>query len=256
MNIKNRIPWKQFFILLAAGVASVVAIFPYILTMQGEVLSELPIPLPVVFLASVMQSTVLLAIAIFVGLLLGKKVGLRTPLLSHWLDNQSTASTWRDIARQSTVLGILVGVAIIVADKIFLLFIAPIESVSAPVWQGFLASFYGGVVEEMLLRLFLMTLLVWIFSKLGKQKNTPSAVSMWTAIILASIIFGLCHLPATVVLTDLTPLVVVRAIVLNSIGGVVFGWLYWKKGLESAMIAHFTADLVLLVFLPLFLRLV
>jgi membrane protease YdiL (CAAX protease family) len=37
---------------------------------------------------------------------------------------------------------------------------------------------------------------------------------------------------------------------LNGIGGVVFGWLYWKKGLESAMIAHFSADIVLHVLLP------
>lgn len=32
----------------------------------------------------------------------------------------------------------------------------------------------------------------------------------------------------------------------------VFGWLYWKKGLESAMIAHFSADIIIHVCLPLF----
>ena len=33
--------------------------------------------------------------------------------------------------------------------------------------------------------------------------------------------------------------------------GVIFGWLYWKKGLESAMIAHFSSDVVLHVITPL-----
>jgi len=37
---------------------------------------------------------------------------------------------------------------------------------------------------------------------------------------------------------------------LNGIGGIIFGWLYWKKGLESAMISHFSADIVLQVIFP------
>jgi membrane protease YdiL (CAAX protease family) len=52
------------------------------------------------------------------------------------------------------------------------------------------------------------------------------------------------------VITDLTSLVIVRAIVLNGIAGLVLGWLYWKRGLESAMIVHFTADLMILIVLP------
>jgi membrane protease YdiL (CAAX protease family) len=33
--------------------------------------------------------------------------------------------------------------------------------------------------------------------------------------------------------------------VLNSLAGLVFGWLYWRRGLKAAMVAHFSADLVL-----------
>ena len=32
---------------------------------------------------------------------------------------------------------------------------------------------------------------------------------------------------------------------------VVFGWLYWKRGLEMAIVAHFGADIVLHVITPL-----
>jgi membrane protease YdiL (CAAX protease family) len=59
------------------------------------------------------------------------------------------------------------------------------------------------------------------------------------------------HLPVTSQITALTGTVVIRAIVLNGIGGIIFGWLYWKKGLESAMIAHFSADIVLHIIFPL-----
>jgi len=40
---------------------------------------------------------------------------------------------------------------------------------------------------------------------------------------------------------------------LNGIGGMVFGWLYWKKGLEFAIISHFSADIVLQIIVPVFL---
>jgi hypothetical protein len=52
-------------------------------------------------------------------------------------------------------------------------------------------------------------------------------------------------LPATAALAPLTPLVVLRAVVLNGLVGVAAGYLYFKHGLESAMLSHFSADLVL-----------
>jgi hypothetical protein len=37
----------------------------------------------------------------------------------------------------------------------------------------------------------------------------------------------------------------VRALVLNGIAGIVFGYLYWRHGLEAAMIGHMSAHLVM-----------
>jgi membrane protease YdiL (CAAX protease family) len=31
----------------------------------------------------------------------------------------------------------------------------------------------------------------------------------------------------------------------NSLGGLIFGWLYWKKGLEAAFIAHIMSHVVM-----------
>ena len=91
-----------------------------------------------------------------------------------------------------------------------------------------------------------MTLVVWIFFKIKKtETGKPTKAGIWLAIVLAAVLFGIGHLPTVMAITTLTPLVIVRTIVLNGVGGIIFGWLYWKKGLESAMISHFSADIVL-----------
>ncbi len=256
MIIKKITNWKIFWVLFTAGMFGVIAIFPFLLTTQGDVLRELPIPLSVVLLASAMQSAVLIGVAIFVGLRLGKKIGFGTPLISSWLSGESVREKLKSVAKVSIGLGALSGILIIGFDYIFNLFIGPISTVSTPLWQGFLASFYGGVVEEILLRLFFVTLLVWIMWKFSKSKNIkPPITTIWIAIISASVIFGLGHLPATALLTTITPVIIFRAVLLNGIGGVIFGWLYWKKGFESAIIAHFTTDIILLTIFPLLLNL-
>jgi membrane protease YdiL (CAAX protease family) len=53
---------------------------------------------------------------------------------------------------------------------------------------------------------------------------------------------------------QITPEVVLLALALNGIAAVSFGYLYWKRGLEAAMIAHFCADFVLYVVGPAFLK--
>jgi membrane protease YdiL (CAAX protease family) len=106
------------------------------------------------------------------------------------------------------------------------------------------------MTEEILMRLFLTTFFIWLGMKITKR-TTPSRTGIVVSIILASIIFGLGHLPITASVTQINALVVARAIVLNGIGGVIFGFLFWKKGFESAVIAHFTADIFLLTVLPL-----
>jgi membrane protease YdiL (CAAX protease family) len=127
-----------------------------------------------------------------------------------------------------------------------------LQNVKPAAWKGFLASFYGGIAEEIQLRLLVMSFLAWLGRFISKtQEGKPANGVFWIANILAAVLFGLGHLPATATILPLTPLVVSRAILLNGIGGVIFGWLYWKHGLEAAMIAHFSADIVLHVLLAL-----
>jgi membrane protease YdiL (CAAX protease family) len=86
-------------------------------------------------------------------------------------------------------------------------------------------------------------------SSLPTPDGMPTSGALRTAIVAAAILFGLQHLPAASLTVAVTPLITVRAIVLNGIGGVIFGAMYWKRGLEAAMLSHFAADLVLHVIL-------
>ncbi len=250
-----KINWKLFIILLIASIFGIIAVFPYTLTLEASLFQNLPVPLYLVLAVQIIQNTILFGVAIFIGLLLAKKVGFGLPVLEGWLEGREVKSYLKSILSISIGLGILAGFLIVGLDYLFSFAGATINvaqaSINPPAWQGFLASFYGGINEEIMLRLFLMTLLVWIFSKIKKtREGKPTKIGIWLAIILAAVIFGVGHLPAVMTITSLTPLVIIRTIVLNAAGGIIFGWLYWRKGLESAMISHFSADIVLHVIVP------
>lgn len=203
------------------------------------------------------QNVVMFAILIFAGLRLSGKVGLGAPLLEGWSRGEEVKSAFKAILGISILLGVLVVILTTVLDLSFY-FMFPNEPIytlklpKAPAWQGFLASFYGAINEEILSRLFLMSLFVWIFLKIKKTKEgKPTEVAIWLAIAVTAIIFGLLHLPSTAILIPITPFIIVRAIILNGIAGAIFGWLFWRKGLESAMISHFIADVIIHGIFPL-----
>ena len=102
-----------------------------------------------------------------------------------------------------------------------------------------LGVLYGGTTEELLLRWGLMTLFVWIgWRVVQRRQGAPTPVLVWTAIVLAAFLFGAGHLPALAAMVTLTPLLIIRTIMLNALGGLLFGWLFWRYSLEVAMVAH------------------
>ncbi len=107
--------------------------------------------------------------------------------------------------------------------------------------DNWLASiFYGGIIEEVLMRLLLMSLFSWLFWKLfcRKAAQPPVSVFIW-ANILSALLFALGHLPAAAgIFGGITVLVLVRTILLNGVLGVAFGWLYRRYGIQYAMIGH------------------
>ncbi len=101
---------------------------------------------------------------------------------------------------------------------------------------------YGGIIEEVMLRLFFMSLIalvVWkLFFKKCDKENIPTSVLV-IANVVAAILFAAGHLPATfVTFGELTPLILLRCFLFNGGFGLIFGWLYRKYGIVYAMMGH------------------
>jgi hypothetical protein len=98
---------------------------------------------------------------------------------------------------------------------------------------------YGGVIEEVMLRLFWLSLVAFILWKLFDRKNeSPSAWVFVSANIIAALLFAAGHLPATAAMMGLSPMIVFRCFLLNGGMGLMFGMLYRKYGLRYSMLAH------------------
>lgn len=199
----------------------------------------------------------LVGTSVVVGLRLGDAVDLGAPRLRAWLtdDNPVTSDGW---LAPAVTLGL--GVAVVLATLDLIVFApftrAALRDASSAAaggganssFVGLLMSVYGGVTEELLLRYGLLTGVVWLF---GRVVDAPEAPVVWTGIVLTSVAFGVSHLPATATVFELTPVIVGRAVVLNGVAGIAFGWLYWRHGLVAAVVAHLGTDIVLELVVPL-----
>jgi membrane protease YdiL (CAAX protease family) len=75
--------------------------------------------------------------------------------------------------------------------------------------------------------------------------------AFWVVNILAALFFSLAHFGNYSALEiSLTFGLIWKTIVGNSLAALVFGWLYWKRGLESAMLTHFLLDVCIYVLAP------
>ena len=104
----------------------------------------------------------------------------------------------------------------------------------------FASVLYGGIIEELMLRLFVMSLIAFIIWKLFRRGSSSVPAGVLTAAnIIAALLFAAGHLPATVAMFGaLTPAVVLRCFLLNGGFAMIFGALYVRYGIQYAMISH------------------
>ena len=167
------------------------------------------------------------------GIWLGKKVGL-------WKDERRIT---KKPLLAALVISVIGGMALILPD---LLFFGKYEQAlldmyaAKPTIPYLLATVtYGAVIEEVMLRLFMMSLVAFVLQLLFERKrDSVSTAVLAAANVVSALLFAAGHLPANEMMFGLTPMIVIRCILLNGVFGLAFGWLYRKFGLRYAMIAH------------------
>ena len=168
-----------------------------------------------------------------IGIFLAKRVGL-------WRDERRIERRPLLIALLFSIIG---GAALILPDVLFfgkqVPAIAESYAAKPTVAYIFAAATYGGVIEEVMLRLFMMSLVAFILCKLfGKGIDKPSTAMLVAANLVAAMLFAAGHLPNTFILLGSSPVIIARCFILNGGFGLVFGYLYRRYGLRYAMIAH------------------
>lgn len=232
-----------FALLLSTSILHLVFAMTFLLVHRANNLGEIPFHFmadvfPVIsFLAQV----AILGFSVYAGLYLGRSTGLGAPLLEGWAEGEPVRKRAVAALRISVPIGLAVAAAKYLLDLlVFSLFVPATLSQ----WRGvpFLVlvhiPFQQGIGDEIVSRLFWMTGLVWLTWKIRGSGDTQLRDSTyWAGIVLA----GLIPLPG-LILSGTLGLGILQYTVLILAGAIPFGWLYWKKGIESALVAHFTSS--------------
>ena len=235
-----------FFTLCMMPVAFIGGCFAAVYAMQGmdenalETIIQQVGSKEIVILITTIQTVIYAVICGFFGYIIADKIGLIRPF---------------QLAKKETLITLLAGAIggiTISADAFtFAKWIPELSKTyetsntfDAPTWIA--SILYGGIIEEVMMRLFLMSLLALIGWKLfcRKEDTIPERVLVISNIIVGAV-FAAGHLPSTAqMIGHLTPMLIFRSFLLNGTFGIVFGRLYRKYGIQYAMLAHMLAHIV------------
>jgi len=253
MKFKTRL----FVILWIAGIAGLLSFLlvdlsAFLANLPAAAGAKMPFPPLVLKLISVAQNTVLVSIAVLLGVTLAESVGLSAPAAEALARKENVAAALRPQILPGLIGGLAGGIAIPLTWVLWRPFLTA-TFVSRAVGLNRSLPYltrllYGGITEEVLLRWGVMTVLVWLaWRVLQKGKGKPRAVWFVSAIIISSVVFGMGHLPLVKALAvDFSVAIVSYIVVANALFGFIAGYLYWKKGLEAAIIAHMLTHVILI----------
>lgn len=237
MKVFIRKYWKTFLFFTLVGLTGgfftgLYLLDSYPVHIQQEILSQGITPAVLGLVTSVQSAGYGLVLGA-IGIILGKKTGL-------WKDETAIAKKPLMITIVISVIG---GLALILPDLLFFgkhsQAIMDSYAVKPTVPYMIAAVLYGGVIEEVMLRLFMLSLIAFILQKIfAREKKLPTTGILIVANVIAALLFAAGHLPATAILMGITPMILFRCFLLNGGFGLLFGWLYRKYGLRYAMLAH------------------
>ncbi|AOG23688.1 CAAX protease self-immunity family protein [Acidovorax sp. RAC01] len=235
--------WRLGIALWLLGMPGVVAVVWALLPPLAASQALLPIPLWAVLLLSGLQTAVMLALAVAVGVLLAPRVGLGAPVVSAWLaggpGGQAAPARWL----LPGVWGGMAGAAWLVALSAMAPEALRPAAATTDIGTVLVKLLYGGITEELLVRWGVMTLVLWAaWRTVQRGSGAPRPVLIAIAVLVSAVLFALGHLPAAQAMAGaLTAPVVLFVLVGNTAFGLLAGWLFARRGLEAAITAHVLA---------------
>lgn len=235
--------WRLALVLWLLGLPGVVAL-AWNVVPQWLAFLDWPHSLASWRLVIVVLLSLLTGVAVLVGLRLGQRARLGAPLLTALATGRSP---WRAI-RVLSLPGIAGGVA--GAAWLVTLAVAWPESLSVvdPVYGMALLPklLYGAITEELLLRFGGLSLVMWALWRLfGRATPRPSwRLGCW-AVGITAVVLGTVPIAMAWSLVGTMPhAVALQLLLCEIVFGAMAGFLYWRYGLESAMLAHMVAYLL------------
>ncbi|MEO8673881.1 MAG: CPBP family glutamic-type intramembrane protease [Tahibacter sp.] len=231
---------------VALWLAAMAGVVILSVTVVPQILARLPhrLPLGVAIAVSMLQSGALVAVAVWAGITLSRPLGLGAPVFEAALSGTGVGAALRPQLIPAAMVGLVVGAALVLLERI-----APAELLAlGNTYEIPLAAklLYGRITEETLMRWGLMTVFIWLpWRFLQKRAAPPRLIYVVGGIVSAAVLFGVAHLPAVAGMgAPVTPAIATFVVVGNTVPALLFGYLYWRWGLEAAMIAHALAHLV------------
>src|SRR6266851_6678986 len=173
MTDPTAIPKLRFgLVLWMAGVVGSAAITAMVLPhLLEQVQVPLPAPLWVISLAGLVQSALLLALAVWAGVRLAPSVGLGAPAFEAVATGRPIGPALRLQLLPGLIAGVLGGILLFAAFRYAPAAAAELQDRFAiPIVARVL---YGGITEELLLRWGLMTALVWLAWRFLQKRHGP-----------------------------------------------------------------------------------
>ena len=232
---------------------------PFVMSLQGDSLAkalgdDVTLSLTNLMIINATINGVMCIVLGGLGLLMASRIGLGSPFIEKAVRGEAIKHNFGFYVAISIAAGLAVSAGLIVVDG--LIFGQPFTQIldptgvdltgkRPPFWQGFIAAFSAGILEETLFRLFGMTLIMWLLQFVVRSEAKHNLFTFMIANIIMAIVFALSHI-TNLALFEVQPTsaIILRILVLNSILALPFGWLYYRYGLETAVIAHIVTDII------------
>lgn len=233
--------WQGFFIYLILIIISVLTLYPSLYD-QSILLIEIyeieQVNANQLAWLNMIQPFLIALGALFIGHHYSCRVRLRSLIYEKTNEKREIVEDLKKSLMPALILGVILGISAFGFDIVFRPYLPEMLQmpVSMPSFSHALTSIlYGGIVEEIMLRWGLMTAAVYVISLKGKYLNKWVYIG---SIFFSALIFALGHYSSTATYFDMTPIIWVRMLTLNGLGGLIFGWIYWKHHLEAAILSH------------------